>query len=133
MRLTKGGRQTMRSPYCGEDMNVSAARFALTDGPCDPYKPREFRRSKRETHLSTEQARAQAPTRLSHTHGDEGGPQGHRRAPLARPQAAFGLKALRPDFENDHAAPQAPRGFSRRPRRLARAGERLFHTGARPA
>src|SRR4029077_17385996 len=108
-------------------------RLALTDGACDPYKPREFRRSKRETYLSTEQARAQASARLSHADGDEGRPQGHRRAALARPQAAFGLKALRPDFENDHAAPHAPRGFPGRPRRSARAGERILRAGEEPA
>ena len=96
MRPRAGVVKPYEARLCGEDMNSEAARLALTDGACDPYKPREFRRSKRETHLSTEQARAQAPTRLSHAHGDEGRPQGHRRAPFARPQAAFGLKALQP-------------------------------------
>jgi ribonuclease P protein component len=94
MRLVLGIVKPCEAQICGEAMNRRAARLALTDGA--PYKPREFRRSKRETHLSTEQARAQAPTRLSHAHGDKGRPQGHRRAPRARPQAAFGLKALRP-------------------------------------
>src|ERR1700732_2289621 len=117
MRPTPGIVKPCEAQLCGEDMNLRTARLALTDGACDPYKPREFRRSKRETHLPTQQARAQAATRFSRTHGNEGRPQGYPRAPRARPQAAFGLKALRPDFENDHAAPQAPRGFPGRPRR----------------
>jgi ribonuclease P protein component len=42
----------------------------------------------READLSTEQARAQAPSRLPQPHGNQGGPQGNCATPFARPQAA---------------------------------------------
>jgi hypothetical protein len=56
------------------------------------------RRTTREADLSTEQAGAQAPSRFSCPHGDDGRPQGRGRAPRARPQAAqrLMLDAIRP-------------------------------------
>ena len=50
--------------------------------------PHSRRRSTREADLSTQQARAQAPSRFSRTHGDHGRPQGGRRPAQAGPQAA---------------------------------------------
>ena len=46
------------------------------------------RRSTREADLSTQQAGAQAPSRISRTHGDHGRPQGGRSPARAGPQAA---------------------------------------------
>ena len=45
----------------------------------------------READLSTQQAGTQAASRLSRPHGDQRWPQGHQRAPRARPQAAVRL------------------------------------------
>jgi len=44
-----------------------------------------------ETDLSTQQDRAQAPSRLPRSHGDRGWTQGSCRSPRAGPQEAFGL------------------------------------------
>ena len=51
--------------------------------------------SRREADLSTEQARSQAPPRVSRANGDRRRTQGAERAPRARPQAPFGLTAIR--------------------------------------
>lgn len=47
-----------------------------------------------EAHLSTLQARPQAPPRISRAHGNQGRPRRRRRAPQPRPQAAFGLSKV---------------------------------------
>jgi ribonuclease P protein component len=74
-----------------------------------------------EADLSTQQARAQAPPRLSGPYGHGGWPQGHRGPPRARPQAPFGLSrtcvsgaaAGTPDGPEMRLAPET--GLVRRP------------------
>jgi ribonuclease P protein component len=53
-----------------------------------------------EAHLSAEQPRAQAPSRLPRAFGDAGRPEGSGGPPCARPQQAVGLTVLskRSDF-----------------------------------
>jgi ribonuclease P protein component len=50
---------------------------------------------KREADLSTEQARAQAPSRFPHAHGNQGRTESPVGTPQARAQAAVGLTAAR--------------------------------------
>ena len=57
-----------------------------------------LRRTPREADLSTQQAGAQAPSRLSRASGDHRRPQGSRRAPRAWPQAFERL--TKPDPEH---------------------------------
>ena len=53
----------------------------------------------READLSTQQAGAQAASRLSCAHGDQGRPQGHQRAPRPRPQAPVRLIFMTPRLQ----------------------------------
>lgn len=102
------------APNSGNQIRLKSP-FALTKAACLPYKPREFERRcpcgkagenrpgdgtltirryaatsgdhTRETDLSTEQARAEAPSRIPRPHGHRRWPQGRRHPPRARSQA----------------------------------------------
>jgi len=63
---------------------------------CNPAQGCHQRRTTREADLSTEQARSQAPPRLSRAHGNQRRPQGAVRAPQGRPQAAERLTSIAP-------------------------------------
>lgn len=71
--------------------------LALTPAASLPYKPHATANGEqaREADLSTQQAGAQAPSRISRPHQDQGWPQGDRRPARARPQAAQRLKRAR--------------------------------------
>jgi len=62
---------------------------AWWSGPGRPERTLEIWRG--EADLSTEQARSQAPARLSRAYGNRRRPQGRGGAPRPRPQAAFRL------------------------------------------
>lgn len=84
----------------------------------------------REAHLSTVQARPQAPARLSRADGDGRRPQGAGQPPRERPQAPVGLAATEPAGDGIRsAAPQAPCRVSARRREWAKGA----HAGRRPA
>lgn len=70
---------------------------ALTPVAGLPYKPHATANGDiaREADLSTQQAGAQAPSRISRPHQDQGRPQGDRRPAGTRPQAAQRLRPAR--------------------------------------
>jgi ribonuclease P protein component len=80
----------------------------------------------REEDVPTEQARAQAPPRLSRAHGDQGRPQGHRRPPRAWPQAPVSLIDRRLPVRGARAR-QIGR-LTKRPDFVAAASGRRFRT-----
>ena len=65
--------------------------------------------SSRETHLSAEQARPQAPAWFPGSHGHCGRPQGHRDAARARPQEALRL-TVRGEIASSMARAAKPQG-----------------------
>lgn len=76
---------------------TGAGPLALTPAARLPYKPHATATGEqaREADLSTQQTGAQAPSRISRPHQDQGWPQGNRRPACARPQTAQRLNQAR--------------------------------------
>ena len=109
---------------------------ALREPPRPSLVPR---RSRREKNLPTEQARSEAPSRLSRTDGDGRWPQGDCRAPRPRPQAPVRLSSVRavtdgarrpPTSSGETSSPPdtKTRRLRKRPDFLAASQGRRFHT-----
>ena len=97
-RGTAVRRRPLRNTACG---GASAAHLIQAEKP-------------READLSTQQTGAQAPSRISRTHGDHGRPQGGRSPAQSRPQAAERL-ILEPAYRDGPV--EAAGGFPGRSQR----------------
>lgn len=88
--------------------------FCLSAGP--PGSSTELFGDDRETYLSTEPPRAQAPPRLSQAHVDRRRSKGSRAPPRQGPQASFGLVSSAQPGRSASATPGTLKAL--RPRRL---------------